>query len=157
MAAKASSTPGGTFQCVDQFVLLLPQEQFIKKRKGTFVHVLGAGPGSEPTLIYRANDIFKFTDKSTSEDVFVKIKFAKRPGWLGLQSPGNIIALSLLIEEDNKVNRGLIIHRDTRSANDNPGVVGFAVNNPSLNSFFFVSLFEGYWSDHKASNDLLFN
>ncbi|KAK8857797.1 hypothetical protein M9Y10_016210 [Tritrichomonas musculus] len=151
----ARSQPGGTFQCVDQFVLLLPQEQFINKRKGTFVHVLGAGPGSEPTLIYRANDIFKFTDKSTSEDDFAKIKFAKRPGWLGLQSPGNIIALSLLIEEDNKVNRGLIIHRDTRSANDNPGVVGFAVNNPSLNSFFFVSLFEGYWSDHKASNDFI--
>lgn len=63
-------------------------------------------------------DKIKFIDKSRVENDFVKIKFAKRPGWF--QSQSNIIVFSLLIEEDDKVNHDRIINRDNRSTNDSP-------------------------------------
>lgn len=110
------------------------------KRKAEFIHIVGAGPGCEPTLIYKANDVFK-KDKIKSE-----IEIIRRPGWLGLQAPGNVFVLSVIVDEQNKFNRGLLIHKDPTAIEK---------DNPCLNSFFFVSLFEGYWSELSLINDFI--
>ena len=95
----AQTQPGGILGMIDKYVNLLDQNNFLNLRKGTFQYIVGAGPGCEPTLVYKAHDVFKFNEADDAH-----VKFAKRPGWLGLQSPGDIIVLSLQIEESNKLN-----------------------------------------------------
>lgn len=146
----AKKQPGGVLLMVDKYVSLLDQNNFIDLRKGTFECIIGAGPGCETTLVYKTNDIFKF-----DKDKDAHVKFSQRPGWLGLQSPGNIIVLSLQVEESAHFNRGLIIHRDPSNIGVNPGVVSQLELNPSLNSYFFTALFEAYWSGQPTVNNFI--
>ena len=144
---------GGTFGAVDRFINHLHREEFLNKRKCTFARVVNASPQRQPTLIYRANDVFK-NDKS-DEKLPANIMFSSRPGWIGLQSPGNIIALFVFVEE--AIINCTIIHTDTNSdANAiSHGVESLQVDNPCLGSFVFVSLFEGYMRDSPVANDLI--
>lgn len=137
----ARNQPGGTLSMADNFINLLNKEKFLNLRKATFQYVAGAGPGCEPILVYKAHDIFKFNPEKDAE-----IKYSHRPGWLGLQSPGDIIVLSVHIEESSHINRGIVMHRDPSQIGVHPGVVSQEESNPSLNSYFFTALFEAYWS-----------
>lgn len=67
----ARKQSGGIIKMVDKFVLLLDKNNFLDKRKAEFNHIVGAGPGCEPTLIYKANDLFN-KDKIKSE---IEIRF----------------------------------------------------------------------------------
>lgn len=151
----ARSQAGGTIGMVDKFVSLLDHENFLNKRKAEFVHILGAGPGCETMLIYKADDIFKIGEAKEGDEIKSKIKITRRPGWVGLQSPGNVYILSLIVEEESQFNHGLIMHRDPTASVVKPGIVSIEVDNPSLNSYFFVSLFEGYWSGNSITNNFI--
>lgn len=149
----AKSQAGGLIAMVDKYVNLLHKEKFLDLRKGTFVHVVGAGPGLEPTLIFKSNPLYKFEkDKDEANSI---VKFSQRPGWNGLQVPGNIVILNFQMEESSQLNRGLLIHRDPSKIDENPGVVAIEVANPSVKSYFFISLFEAYWNNQPTVNDFI--
>lgn len=149
----AQKQPGGTLAMVDKFINLLDKNKFLDKRKGSFQHVVGAGPGLEPTLVYKSNPIFKFESEKDADSSIVK--FSQRPGWNGLQAPGDIIILSFQMEESSQLNRGIILHRDPSKVGATQGVVSIEITNPSIKSYFFISLFEAYWNNQPTVNDFV--
>ena len=142
---------GGTIAMIDEYINLLDKDKFLNIRKAAFNYIVGVGTISEPTIVYKANDVLKFDDDS-SEDALVK--FSKRPGCNGLQSPGNIIVLSFQIEEAIKLNRGFLLHRDLSAEEENLGVVSQEAKS-FLNSCFFVALFEAYWNGNQMVSNLI--
>ena len=142
---------GGTIAMIDEYINLLDKDKFLNIRKAAFNYIVGVGTISEPTIVYKANDVLKFDDDS-SEDALVK--FSKRPGCNGLQSPGNIIVLSFQIEEAIKLNRGFLLHRDLSAEEENLGVVSQEAKS-FLNSCFFVALFEAYWNGNPMVSNLI--
>lgn len=72
---------GGTIAMIDEYINLLDKDKFLNIRKAAFNYIVGVGTISEPTIVYKANDVLKFDDDS-SEDALVK--FSKRPGCNGL-------------------------------------------------------------------------
>lgn len=149
----AANQEGGILAMADQFVSFL-NPRFLEKRTAHFSRVIGAAPGSEPALVFNGNDIFKFDEDSQDSNILI----SRRPGWNGLNTPGDVIVLSLEIEESHKLNRGLLLHRDPKSLGAetaNPGVASLEVTNPSLNSIFFVSLFEAYFSNEPITNNFV--
>ena len=75
------------------------------------------------------------------------IKFSFSPGQLGLQFPGNILAFSIIVNEEDQINYCTIIHNDTKSNENNKGVVRLKIDNLSLSNLFLLYLFEGYMNE----------
>lgn len=132
----------GTLQMVDDYVELLNQDNYLEIRKASFEYICGVGAGSDPTIVYKANKVLNF-DKN--KDAFVK--FSKRPGWNGLQTPGNIIILSFQVENSIQMNHGFLLHHDKsiKEKDKNLGIVSLKVDQ-YLNSIFFIALFEAFWN-----------
>ncbi|OHT16917.1 hypothetical protein TRFO_12789 [Tritrichomonas foetus] len=120
------------------------EPSYLENRSVEFFAIVGAGNQKvRPTLIFN------------SKIPGVKINLSNRPGWKGLQCPGNAYILSLKIKEKNKEGTlGFLIHHNS-TLNNNPGVVSKMIDNPSVNSNFFVSLFEAYWNDQPTINDFV--
>lgn len=149
----ARNQPNGTLGMVDKFVSLLDENEFLSKRRASFRFIVSAGLGCEPVLVYNANNAFQF-NLNDGENHDVNIKFARRPGSNGLQSPGSVIALSVISDDYQRLNRGLIVHHDSCSSG-NLGVVSFDVDNPSFNSPFFIALFNAYMNNQTLHNDFI--
>lgn len=127
--------PGGTLGMTNKFVgLLLEQKEFREKRRYSFVHALNANFNNHPRIIFKSID-----------DANSTISIDHRPGWHGLEIPGNIIIL----------NDDYLIHQDPTNQTENPGIIGFEHNNPSINSVFFLSLLESYLLGEDLENDFI--
>ena len=114
---------------------------WFENRRARFVQIMNAN--NDPFIVFRCSRKLIGTEDNI-------LRMQRRPGWQGLATPGSCFILSIRCNKTRHVSYGFLIHE----CSDKPehGVVSIEVD-PSLNSVFFVSLFQAFIGAENRNKD----